>query len=119
MRTAVGAVLAAAAIATVFTASPASAAPIPGCAPSGVCIDIDWRDGNFYQVTGYHDVALNPEIYGHIHLTGPGGLDVNSNDKVRPIITGSGVGPGRACAELWKALGGGRYDLVNTACVDI
>lgn len=119
IRTALCGLAAAAAITTVFSAAPASAAPIPGCASQGVCIDLDWRDGNFYQVTGYHDVALNPEIYGHIHLTGPGGLDVNSNDKVRPIITGSGVGPGTACAQLWKALGGGQYSLVNTACVSI
>ncbi|MFJ8959211.1 hypothetical protein ACIRG5_07440 [Lentzea sp. NPDC102401] len=117
-RTVLGGLAFAAAFAGVVTAAPASAAPIPGCATS-VCIGLDWRDGNFYQVTGYHDVALNPEIYGHIHLTGPGGLDLNTNDKVRPIITGSGVGPGRACAELWKALGGGQYSLVNTACIDI
>ena len=38
-------------------------------------------------------MALNPEIYGHVRLTGLGGLDVNTNDRVRPIITGSGVGP--------------------------
>lgn len=119
LRTVISGFAAAVAIAALVSAAPASAAPIPGCASFSVCIDLDWKDGNFYQVTGYHNPVGGNEIYGHIHLTGPGGLDVNSNDKLRPIITGSGVGPGTACAQMWKALGGGQYSLVNTACVNV
>lgn len=116
MRTAISGFAAAAAIATLFTAAPASAASDKGCTWNAICMDT-WRSDN--GTWGGHGHVERPNIYGHVHVTGPGGVDQNSQDKYFPELYVGSVGSGRVCAEFWELRAPGQYSLFDTACEDV
>jgi hypothetical protein len=80
-----------------------------GCNGS-VCISVTGT-----AARGYSSSGIGSGFYGHIHVWGPGGLNVNGPTAWSPVASGSGRGSGKTCAQGWENVTGG-YLSVGRPC---
>jgi hypothetical protein len=67
---------------------------------------------------GYSTSGQGRDFYGHIHIWGPGGLNVNGRTAWAPVASGSARGKGQTCAQGWQNITGG-YRSVGLPCEQV
>jgi hypothetical protein len=103
---------------SLFAGVATAAANARGC-NHDVCIGV-MGDANGYTADAQERSCVTctqgPGYLGHIHIWGPGGLDVTSSDSTNPYVRGSARGSGQLCAEFWRYVSPGNWTSDGLAC---
>jgi hypothetical protein len=83
-------------------------------------ICVDTRSAGYYVTCGGQ--VGDPVYTGHVHIWGPGGLDINSVDLTERntwMACGGAIGHGQTCVEFWQYMSPRVYESRGRACKDV